>query len=87
MTIKTLHTNRGGEFTSLELKEFCEKSGIQRHLTAPFTPQQNGVVERRNHTLMEMTRIILKHMSVRHACYLISRVAMRTLKLQTPYEV
>ena len=60
--IKTLRTDRGGEFTSLEFQKFCEESGIQRHLTAPYTPQQNGVVERRNRTLLEMTRSILKYM-------------------------
>lgn len=94
-TIKTLRTDRGGEFTSMEFREFCDKTGIQRHLTAPYTPQQNGVVERRNRTLLEMVRSILKHMevpnylwgeAVRHACYLINRVATRTLSDQTPYE-
>lgn len=37
-TIKTLRTDRGGEFTSSEFRDFCEVSGIQRHLTAPYTP-------------------------------------------------
>lgn len=64
MTIKRLRTDRGGEFTSNKFKDFCETSGIQRHMTAPYTPQQNGVVERRNQTLMEMTRSILKHMKI-----------------------
>lgn len=62
--IKTLRTDRGGEFTSNEFKSFCELSGINRQLTAPYSPQQNGIVERRNRTLMEMTRSILKHMRV-----------------------
>lgn len=95
-TIKTFRSDRGGEFTSTEFKEFCEKAGIERHLTALYTPQQNGVVERRNRTLLEMVRSILKHKSVpnylwgeavRHACYLINKVATRTLNAQTPYEV
>lgn len=47
-TIKTLRTDRGGELTSNEFNSYCEEHGIQRHLTAPYTPQQNGVVERRN---------------------------------------
>lgn len=94
--IKTLRTDRGGEFTSQEFQSFCEASGIQRHLTAPYSPQQNGVVERRNITLLEMTRSILKDMkipnylwgeAVRHATYLINRVAIRVLVSQTPYEV
>ncbi|KAJ0587052.1 putative RNA-directed DNA polymerase [Helianthus annuus] len=58
--IKTFRTDRGGEFTSHEFSRFCENEGIIRHLTAPYSPQQNGVVERRNRTLMEMTRSILK---------------------------
>ena len=69
--------------------------GIKRHFTSPYTPQQNGVVERRNRTLMEMTRSILKHMQVpnymwgeaiRHSTYLLNRVATRVLKDKTPYE-
>lgn len=63
--------------------------------TAPYSPQQNGVVERRNRTLLEMTRSILKHMdlpnylwgeAIRHATYLINRVAIRSLEGMTPYE-
>lgn len=64
MSIKTFRTDRGGEFTLTEFNAYCEKSGIQRHLTAPYSPQQNGVVERRNRTILEMTRSVLKHMRV-----------------------
>lgn len=94
-TIKTFRTDRGGEFTSQKFQDFCNETGIKRHLTAPYSPQQNGVVKRRNRTLLEMTRSILKHKNVpnwlwgkavRHATYLINRVATRTLKLQVPYE-
>lgn len=63
-TIKTFRTDRGGEFLSHEFQDYCEKHGIKRHLTAPYSPQQNGVVERRNRTLLEMTRSILKHMNM-----------------------
>lgn len=93
--VKTLRTDRGGEFISHELKKYCDKHGINRHLTAPYSPQQNGVVERRNRTLMEMTRSILKHMNMpnylwgeatRHATYLINRVTTRALNGMTPYE-
>ena len=93
--IVTLRTDRGGEFTSRNFQDYCSNNGIRRHLTAPYTPQQNGVVERRNRTLMEMTRNMLKAMNVpnymwgeavRHATYLINRVPTRALKNQTPYE-
>lgn len=80
---------------SHEFDGYCKTNGIQRHMTAPYSPQQNGVVERRNRTLLEMTRSLLKHMSVpnmlwgeavRHATYLLNRVATRSLQGQTPYE-
>ena len=44
--IQTFRTDRGGEFTSNEFNTFCENSEVKRHLTAPYIPQQNGVVER-----------------------------------------
>lgn len=94
--IITFRTDRGGEFFSKEFNEYCELAGIKRHLTAPYTPQQNGVVERKNRTLMEMTRSMLKHMhmpnymwgeAIRHATYLINRITTRALQDMNPYEV
>ena len=62
--IKVFRTDRGGEFTSNEFKEYCEGAGIERHYTTPYTPQQNGVVERRNRTVVEMGRSCLKEMQL-----------------------
>ena len=42
----------GGEFTTAEFAEYYADEGIQRHFSAPYTPQQNGVVERRNQTVV-----------------------------------
>lgn len=61
-TIRTFRTDQGGEFISTEFQSFCESSGINRHIKAPYSPQQNGVVERQNRNLLGMTRSILKHM-------------------------
>lgn len=58
--IKVFRTDRGGEFNSNEFKAYCEDSRIERHFTAQYTPQQNGVVERRNMTVVEMTRSYLR---------------------------
>ncbi|MDL1135892.1 transposase family protein, partial [Yersinia pestis] len=57
--IKILRSDRGGEFTSEEFTNYCEHHGIQRQYSAPRTPQQNGVVERKNRTVQEMARTML----------------------------
>jgi transposase InsO family protein len=59
LCIRGLRTDRGGEFTSLEFTDFCTTNGIQRQLTASYTPQQNGVAERKNRTIMNMVRSML----------------------------
>ena len=51
MKIKCLRSYNGGEFTSNEFNEFCEVHGIKRQFSAAKTPQQNGVVERKNITV------------------------------------
>jgi transposase InsO family protein len=58
--LKTLRTDRGGEFTSIDFGRYCTERGIQRQLTAPYSPQQNGVVERHNQSVVTMARCMLK---------------------------
>ncbi|KAM1588480.1 hypothetical protein ACFX10_027488 [Malus domestica] len=55
-----MRSDRGGEFTSKEFQEFCEANGIRRPLTVPRSPQQNGVAERKNQTIIDMARSMLK---------------------------
>ena len=50
-----LRTDRGGEFTSVEFAMYCADQGVGQHHTAPYSPQQNGVVERRNQTMVVVT--------------------------------
>ncbi|KAI5313816.1 hypothetical protein L3X38_042992 [Prunus dulcis] len=57
--IKKLRSDRGGEYTSLEFSKFCEEMGLERQLTIAYSPQQNGVAERKNHTVMEMARTMM----------------------------
>ena len=57
--IKTLRTDRGGEYNSQEFANFCDMHGIRRQLTAAYTPQQNGVSERKNRTILNMVRSML----------------------------
>lgn len=59
MNIKCLRTDRGCEFTSNEFNDFCRQCGIKRKLTVAYTPQQNGVAERKNRTVMNLVRSVL----------------------------
>jgi transposase InsO family protein len=58
--LQVLRTDNGGEFTVIEFAAYCADEGITRHFSAPYTPQQNGVVERRNQTVVAMARALLK---------------------------
>lgn len=49
--IKTLRTDRGGEYIYTPFLEYCKEKGIKRQLTVRKTPQQNGVAERKNRTI------------------------------------
>jgi hypothetical protein len=93
--IKTVRSDRGGEFLAHAFQDICVQAGIRRQFTAPFTPQQNGVVERKNRTVMEMARALLKSMSmpgrywgeaIRHSVYLQNRLPTRPMGDRTPYE-
>ena len=53
-SIKTLRSDRGGEYLSTEFTQFLKHNGILAQLTPPYTPQMNGVLERRNRTLLDM---------------------------------
>ena len=58
-TILTLRTDNGGEYISKAFQEFCSSKGIARELTPPHTPQRNGVAERRNRSILDITRCLL----------------------------
>jgi transposase InsO family protein len=57
--VKALRSDNGGEYISKKLKDLCSKEGIRRELIAPHNPQQNGVVKRKNKTIMGATRAML----------------------------
>ena len=57
--IKILRLDNGGEFSSNEFKYFCKEHRIKREVTIPYNPQQNGVVERNNISIMEAVKAII----------------------------
>ena len=93
--IKVLRSDRGGEYFSMEFSSFCEESGIIHQATAPYTPQQNGLAERKNRTLVEMVNAMLINAklptnlwgeALLTACYLHNRIPSRKSKV-SPYEL
>ncbi len=58
-SLKSVRTDRGGEYVNQKLDAFFRHRGVQHQTTAPYTPEQNGVAERLNRTLMERVRAML----------------------------
>ena len=93
--IKELRSDRGGEYLSGEFKSYLTQEGIVSQLSAPGTPQQNGVAERRNRTLQDMVRSMLSYSSlpisfwgyaIETAMYLLNLVPSKTIP-KTPTEL
>ncbi|KAL4324482.1 hypothetical protein GQ457_11G027590 [Hibiscus cannabinus] len=94
--IKCFRSDNGGEYTSDEFDDFCRNEGIKRQFTTIYTPQQNGVAERMNRTLLERTRAMLRSAglekafwveAVNTACYLVNRAPSTAIELKTPMEM
>ncbi|KAE8710792.1 hypothetical protein F3Y22_tig00110319pilonHSYRG00355 [Hibiscus syriacus] len=94
--IKCFRTDNGEEYTSKEFNDFCRKKGIKRQFTVANTPQQNGVAERMNKTLLERTRSMLRNAgleksfwaeAVNTACYLVNRAPSTAIDLKTPMKI
>ena len=58
--IKAVRSDRDGKYTSTAFMEYCKEQGIGRFLTALYTPQLIGVAERKNWTILDMVRSMLK---------------------------
>ncbi len=94
--ILKIRSDHGGEFENEPFEAFCEKHGIFHEFSSPRTPQQNGVVERKNRTLQEMARTMIhennlpKHFwaeAVNTACYVQNRIYIRPILEKTAYEL
>jgi transposase InsO family protein len=57
LKVKKIRSDNGSEFKNLQVEEYLEEEGVKHEFFAPYTPQQNGVVERKNRTLINMARM------------------------------
>jgi transposase InsO family protein len=59
LRIKKIRSDNGTKFKNSQIEGFLEEEGIKHEFSSPYTPQQNGVVERKNRTLLDMVRTML----------------------------
>ncbi|GJT63161.1 putative ribonuclease H-like domain-containing protein [Tanacetum coccineum] len=94
--VKVIRSDNGTEFKNSVMNQFCEMKGIKREFSVARTPQQNGVAERRNRTLIEAARTMLVDSklpttfwaeAVNTACYVLNRVLVIKPHNKTPYEL
>ena len=94
--IKRMRSDNGGEYCSNEFENYLTSHGIIHERTVPKNPQQNGVAERMNRTLLEMTRSMIHDAkvpktfwgeAVNTAAYIINRLPCSSLGDRTPYEI
>jgi transposase InsO family protein len=94
--IKCLRSDNGGEFTSKEFMDFCSEHGIKRQFLIARTPQQNGVVERKNMTIQEMARTMLMDSKLTYVfwaqvvhttVHIQNKVMLRNNSDKNPYEL
>jgi hypothetical protein len=94
--IKMLMLDNRGEYTSKEFVNFCKYVGIKRELTTPYYPQQNGVVERKNITIMEAVKTMIHDQDLplhlweeatRTTVYVQNKLSHSALGFKTPEEM
>jgi transposase InsO family protein len=97
LRIKKIRSDNGTEFKNSQIEGFLEDEGIKHEFSSPYTPQQkNGVVERKNRTLLDMTRTMLDEYktpgrfwaeAINTACYSINRLYLHRILKKTSYEL
>jgi transposase InsO family protein len=96
LRIKKIRSDNGREFKNSQIEGFLEEEGIKHEFSSPYTPQQNGVVERKNRTLLDMARTMLDEYktpdrfwaeAINTPCYSINRLYLHRILKKTSYEL
>jgi hypothetical protein len=91
-----IRSDNGSEFRNTKVEEYCDDEGIKHEFSSTYTPQQNGVVERKNKTLITLARAMLDDYKVSQrfwaeaintACHASNRVYLHRLMMKAPYEL
>jgi hypothetical protein len=96
LRIKKIRSDNGTEFKNSKIEGFLEDEGIKHEFSSLYTPQQNGVVERKNRTLLDMARTMLDEYktpdrfwaeAINTTCYSINRLYLHRILKKTSYEL
>jgi hypothetical protein len=96
LRIKKIRSDNGTKFKNSQIEGFLEEEGIKHEFSSPYTPQQNGVVERKNRTLLDMARTMLDEYktldrfwaeAINTACYSINRLYLHRILKKTSYKL
>jgi transposase InsO family protein len=96
LRIKKIRSDNGMEFKNSQIEGFLKDEGIKQEFSYPYPPQQNGVVERKNRTLLDMARTMLDEYktpdwfwaeAINTACYSINRLYLHRILKKTSYEL
>jgi hypothetical protein len=96
LRIKKFRSDNGTEFKNSQIQGFLEEEGIKHEFSSPYKPQQNGVVERKNRSLLDMARTMLDEYktpdrfwadAINTACYSINRLYIHRILKKTSYEL
>jgi transposase InsO family protein len=96
LNIKRVRSDNGTEFKNTNIEQYLDEEGIGHELSVPYTPQQNGIVERKNRTLIEAARTMLDEYktsdsvlaeAINMACHAINRLYLHKLRHKTAYEL
>ena len=94
--IVKIRSDNGSEFKNMNIEDWCDKEGVKHEFSATYTPQQNGVVERKNKTLITLARAMLDDYgtperflaeAINTVCHATNRVYLHRLLEKTPYEL
>ncbi|CAM8997413.1 unnamed protein product [Rhodiola kirilowii] len=92
----SIRSDNGTEFKNATMRNYCMEHGIAHQFASAITPQQNGVVERKNRTIQEMARVMIHAKNIplkfwseamNTACHILNRVSIRTGTEKTCYEL
>ena len=96
MRIKKIRSENGTKFKSTQVEEFVEEEGSKHEFSSPYSPQLNGVVERKNQTLIDVTRTMLEEYktldqfwakAVNTTCHSINRLYLHRILNKTSYKL